>query len=36
MRLTSWRPIYTNQPPLYVEPKGESFVTVLAKHRKVG
>lgn len=36
MRLTSWRPIYTNQPPLYVEPKAPAFVTVLAKHRKAG
>jgi hypothetical protein len=36
MRLTSWRPIYTNQPPLYVEPKTPGFVTELAKHRRVG
>jgi hypothetical protein len=36
MRLTNWRPIYTNQPPKYVEPKGDSFVTVLAKHRRAG
>ena len=36
MRLTSWRPIYTNQPPMYVEPRTPGFVTVLAKHRKVG
>jgi hypothetical protein len=33
MRLTDWRPIYTNQPPKYVEPK-ESFVTVLAERRR--
>lgn len=32
-----WAPIHTNQPPVYVEPKKEpSFVTELAKHRKVG
>ena len=33
MRLTDWRPIYTNQPPKYVDPK-ETFVTVLADHRR--
>jgi hypothetical protein len=36
MRLTTWRPIYTNQPPKYIEPKADSFVTVLAKHRRAG
>ena len=35
MRLTDWRPIYTNQPPKYIEPK-ESFVTVLADRRRAG
>jgi hypothetical protein len=33
MRLTDWRPIYTNQPPKYIEPK-ETFVTVLADRRR--
>ena len=33
MRLTTWRPIYTNQPPKYIEPK-ETFVTVLAERRR--
>lgn len=33
MRLTDWRPIYTNQPPKYEEKK-ESFVTVLADRRR--
>lgn len=28
-----WKPIYTNQPPKYVEPK-ETFVTVLAERRR--
>ena len=35
MRLTNWRPIYTNQPPKYEEPKKDAFVAVLAEHRKV-
>lgn len=34
MRLTSWRPIYTNQPPKYEEPKQENFVTVLSSRRR--
>jgi len=25
MRLTSWRPIHSNQPPKYVEPKEAAF-----------
>jgi hypothetical protein len=30
-----WTPIFTNQPPVYVEPKKEpAFVTELAKRRK--
>jgi hypothetical protein len=35
MRLTNWRPIYTNQPPKYEEPVREARVTVLAELRKV-
>lgn len=35
MRLTTWRPIYTNQPPKYVEPKGDGFVAVLAERRRI-
>lgn len=34
MRLTSWRPIHTNQPPKYEEPKKDAFVTVLAERRR--
>ena len=34
MRLTNWRPIYTNQPPKYVEPPKAEFVTVLAERRR--
>ena len=34
MRLTSWRPIYTNQPPKYEEPRKDTFVTVLAQRRR--
>ena len=34
MRLTSWRPIYTNQPPKYVEPKQDAFVMMLAERRR--
>ena len=36
MRLTNWRPIYTNQPAKYVETKSLPFITDLAKHRRLG